>query len=401
MGFNYQSPIHYILHIRQQPQVCQTNTAGLAENLFYHYCHCHNHDKMRQQVGCRAPKDKGRFVLDHAASQGDTVAAATDAIKTLSKLVKSDMDAVNACLLERMQSDVPLIPELAGYLIAAGGKRIRPLLTLASARLCGYEGANHVQFAASVEFIHTATLLHDDVVDESELRRGRQTANRVWNNQASVLVGDFLYSRSFQLMVEQGNMECLRILADASAIIAGGEVLQLSIQNDLSTSEDAYMDVIRAKTAALFAAACEVGGAVGAIDQRHQAALRSYGENLGIAFQLVDDALDYKADETALGKTIGDDFAEGKITLPVLLAYAAGDAAECAFWKRAIEDKEQSGGDLQQAQRLIERHKAIEQTVLRAQHFGKRAKGALAGFPESTLRQAMLDVVDFTIARGH
>lgn len=340
-------------------------------------------------------------MLDTASSQAAGSAPAANAVKTLTDLVKADMEAVNVCLLDRMQSDVPMIPELAGYLIAAGGKRIRPLLTLASARLCGYEGKGHVQFAACVEFIHTATLLHDDVVDESDMRRGQETANRVWSNQASVLVGDFLYSRSFQLMVEQGSMECLRILADASAIIASGEVLQLSIQNDLGAGKDAYMKVIQAKTAELFAAACEVGGAVHDAPAEQQAALRAYGDNLGIAFQLIDDALDYKADEATLGKTVGDDFAEGKITLPVLIAYEAGNAEEKEFWMRTIERREQNDGDLATAQRLITQHNTIGQTVKRAQEFGQKAKDALSIFPASALRQAMLDVVDFSISRGH
>ncbi|MCW5751432.1 MAG: polyprenyl synthetase family protein [Alphaproteobacteria bacterium] len=300
-----------------------------------------------------------------------------------------------------MTSRVELIPQLAGHLIASGGKRLRPMLTLAAARLCGYQGARHVLLAACVEFIHTATLLHDDVVDESDLRRGSATANVVWGNKASVLVGDFLFSRAFQLMVEDGSLEVLRILSGASAVIAEGEVMQLVTSNDLATSEDAYLEVISAKTAALFAAACRVGAVVAERPRVEADALESYGRNLGIAFQLVDDALDYSARQATLGKTVGDDFREGKITLPVLLAYRRGDSEERAFWRRTLEDVDQGEADLATAQRLLERHNAVRDTVERARHYGAMATDALALFGDGELKRAMLDAIEFSIERAY
>ena len=290
-----------------------------------------------------------------------------------------------------MDSPVALIPQLAAHIVAAGGKRLRPLLTLACARLCGYGGERHVKLAACVEFIHTATLLHDDVVDESLLRRGLASANAVFGNQASVLVGDFLFARAFQLMVEDGSLEVLSILSRAAATIAEGEVLQLVTQNDLATSEARYLDVIRGKTAALFAAACEVGAVVADRPDAEAAALAEFGMNLGIAFQLVDDALDYAADQSVLGKTVGDDFREGKITLPVLVAYQAGDPADCDFWHRTIETNEQNEADLDHALHLMQRCGAIRATLERAPNLATTAKRrsrcsptARCGAPSST-----------------
>ncbi len=326
---------------------------------------------------------------------------AASAMDRLLTLVKDDLAQTNQLIFERMQSHVPLIPELAGYLVNAGGKRLRPVLTLAAARLCGYDGARHMGLAACVEFIHTATLLHDDVVDESSMRRGEASANEVWGNQASVLVGDFLFSRSFELMVSDGSLEVLRILSAASATIAEGEVHQLSVISDLGVNEQDYLQVIAAKTAALFAAACEVGAVVAEQPAAHQAALRSYGMNLGIAFQLVDDALDYAAKQAELGKTIGDDFREGKVTLPLLLAYRRGDEQERAFWERVIARGEQSDGDLEQAMEIMQRHGTLEATLERAQHYVNMAKDDLALFPDCDLRQAMVDVADFCVQRGH
>jgi octaprenyl-diphosphate synthase len=255
-------------------------------------------------------------------------AAGEDALAALTALVQTDLEACNRLIVERMQSPVALIPQLAAHIVAAGGKRLRPLLTLAAARMAGYRGMRHVALAACVEFIHTATLLHDDVVDESSLRRGQASANALFGNKPSVLVGDFLFARAFQLMVQDGSLEVLRILSEAAATIAEGEVLQLVIQNDTGTTEDQYLQVIEGKTAALFAAATEVGAVVADRPAPEQAGLRAYGHNLGVAFQLVDDALDYSAEQERLGKTVGDDFREGKITLPVLLAFARGDEAE-------------------------------------------------------------------------
>jgi octaprenyl-diphosphate synthase len=303
-----------------------------------------------------------------------------------------------------MDSPVALIPQLAAHIVAAGGKRLRPLLTLTAARLCGYPadgaGARHVKLAACVEFIHTATLLHDDVVDASLLRRGLASANAVFGNQASVLVGDFLFARAFQIMVEDGSLAVLSILSRAAATIAEGEVLQLATQNDLSTSEARYLDVVKGKTAALFAAACEVGPVVAGRPASEAAALAEFGMNLGIGFQLVDDALDYAADQAVLGKTVGDDFREGKITLPVLVAYQAGDAADRDFWRRTIEATEQNDADLDRALHLMESCGAIRATLDRAAAFISAAKAALAPFPDSVLRRALLDVADYTVSRA-
>jgi octaprenyl-diphosphate synthase len=326
-----------------------------------------------------------------------------DALSALVRLVGADLEACNRVIVARMESPVALIPQLAAHIVAAGGKRLRPLLTLAAARLCGYPDrqgdARHVDLAACVEFIHTATLLHDDVVDESQLRRGLASANAVFGNKASVLVGDFLFARSFQLMVDDGSLKVLAILSKAAATIAEGEVLQLVTQNDLSTTEARYLEVIQGKTAALFAAACQIGAVVADRPETEEAALSEYGMKLGIAFQLVDDALDYVADQATLGKTIGDDFREGKITLPVLVAFLAGDALEKAFWQRTIETLEQNESDLDHAMRLIADHGAIQVTLDSAQRFVQEAKAALLVFPDSPMRRALADVADFTVQR--
>lgn len=323
------------------------------------------------------------------------------AIDALQTLVADDMKEVNAAILTRMESPVALIPQLAGHLIASGGKRIRPMLTLASAKLLGYEGRRQIKLAACVEFIHTATLLHDDVVDESDMRRGKETANVLFGNQPSVLVGDFLFSRSFELMVEDGSLKVLKILSSASSVIAEGEVLQLMISNDLSTTEESYLDVIAAKTAALFAAACEISGVIAESGEEAETALSSYGRNLGIAFQMIDDVLDYSAKQATLGKTVGDDLREGKITLPVLLSYRRGNEEERSFWKRVIEDLDQTGSDLDQAIAYMTKHNALEDTISRARHYGDMAKDALAIFPENAARKALYDIVDFCIERAY
>ena len=293
-----------------------------------------------------------------------------------------------------------MIPELAAHLINAGGKRLRPILTLAAAQLCGYQGDHHIRLAATVEFIHTATLLHDDVVDGSDLRRGKASANRLWGNQPSVLVGDFLFSRSFQLMVETGSLEVLGILSNASAVIAEGEVLQLSTVNSLADDDKVYMQVIRAKTAALFEAAAQVGGVIAGAEAAQVAALARYGDELGIAFQLADDALDYGGATQRLGKSVGDDFREGKATLPVLIAYQAGDEEQRAFWRRCIEKRRQEDGDLEHALELMRQHGALTQTIDRAHLHIKAAQNALAAFPESPMRRALADVASFVAARA-
>lgn len=327
-----------------------------------------------------------------------------DALMALMALVGDDLQACNRAIVARMNSPVALIPQLAAHIVAAGGKRLRPLLTLASARLCFYPGpgggSRHVDLATCVEFIHTATLLHDDVVDESQLRRGLASANAIFGNKASVLVGDFLFARAFQLMVEDGSLAVLGILSNAAATIAEGEVLQLQTQNDLSTTEAQYLEVIQGKTAALFAAACEVGAVIGNRPPREQEALASFGMNLGIAFQLVDDALDYAANQATLGKTVGDDFREGKVTLPVLAAYQAGDETERMFWRRAIEDGVQNDGDLELALRLMAERSAIETTLARAHGFASSARAALAVFPDGPVRRILADVADYTVSRA-
>jgi len=322
-------------------------------------------------------------------------------LDSLSALVADDLRIVNRLILERMDSPVGLIPQLAGHIIAAGGKRLRPVLTLAAARLCGYQGRRHIALAACVEFIHTATLLHDDVVDQSNLRRGSSTANVLWGNQPSVLVGDFLFSRAFQIIVTDGSLKVLKILSDASAVIAEGEVQQLMATNDTTTDEDAYLNIVGAKTAALFAAACRIGAVVAERPEAEEEALDDYGRNLGIAFQMIDDLLDFSARQVELGKTIGDDFREGKVTLPVILAFRRGDAAERAFWRRCLEDMEQDEDDLAHAIDLMRRRGALDETIARARAHGARAREALAVFPPSAIRQELLDLVDFCIERAY
>ncbi len=321
-------------------------------------------------------------------------------LEPLIRLVGEDLVQVNRQIVEHMQSPVALIPQLAGHIVAAGGKRLRPMLTLAAAKLCGYEGGRHTGLAACVEFIHTATLLHDDVVDESDLRRGIATANAVWGNKASVLVGDFLFSRAFQLMVADGSLEVLAILSHASAVIAEGEVLQLITSNDTATTEAAYLDVIRAKTAQLFAAACRIGPIVADRPRAEADAMEAYGLNLGIAFQLVDDMLDYSAKQAELGKTVGDDFRDGKITLPIVIAFAKGDEEEKAFWRRTLEEQQQTPDDLAHAQALLRRYGALEATMERARQYGAAARAALAPFPAGPVKAALDEVVGFCIARA-
>ncbi len=328
-------------------------------------------------------------------------AAPRTALESLSARVAEDLQEVNRLILARMHSPVGLIPQLAGHIIAAGGKRLRPVLTLASARLCGYPGRRHLSLAACVEFIHTATLLHDDVVDQSDLRRGSSTANALWGNQPSVLVGDFLFSRAFQLMVADGSLKVLKILSDASAIIAEGEVQQLMTTNDTATTEDDYLEVIGAKTAALFAAACRIGAVVAERPEREELALDTYGRNFGIAFQLVDDILDFSARQAELGKTVGDDFREGKITLPVILAFRRGDATERAFWRRCLEDLEQGEDDLGRALELMGRHGALEDSMARAHGYGAIARAALEVFPASGIKGELIDIVDFCVERAY
>jgi octaprenyl-diphosphate synthase len=316
-------------------------------------------------------------------------------------LVAPDMNGVNAVILERMQSKVALIPELAGHLIAGRGKRMRPMLTLAASNLLGYSGTRHHKLAAAVEFIHTATLLHDDVVDGSGTRRGKRTANLIWGNPASVLVGDFLFSRAFELMVEDGSLKVLRILSHASAVIAEGEVEQLTAQRRIDTGEEQYLDIITAKTAALFAAACRIAPVIAEASEEAEIALDSYGRNLGIAFQLVDDVIDYASDATTMGKGRGDDFRDGKMTLPLILAFARGGCADRAFWQAAVAGERISDDDLSRAVALMRSTEALGDTIDRARHYGRRAIDALGPFASGKAKTALTEAVEFAIARAY
>jgi len=323
----------------------------------------------------------------------------TSPLQELADLLSHDMGFVNTLIIDRMRSDVPLIPQLAGYLIAAGGKRIRPLMTIAATRLFDQKSYRPYRLAAAVEFIHTATLLHDDVVDESDQRRGQASANAVFGNQSSVLVGDFLFSKSFELMVEDGSLDALDILSKASAVIAEGEVLQLSIQTKLETTLDQYLQVIGAKTAALFAAACEIGPVLTNQSKEMRKALKDYGYNVGMAFQIADDILDYQSSTAELGKSVGDDFKEGKMTAPVIFAYQSGSQEEKQFWHRCFEAGEISDDDLAHAQSLIKTHQADRKTMDLAIGYVKAAQQSLNNVPDSRLKEILISLADYTLAR--
>ena len=322
-------------------------------------------------------------------------------LDALMALVATDMNGVNAVILERMQSKVALIPELAGHLIAGGGKRMRPMLTLATASLLGYSGTRHHKLAAAVEFIHTATLLHDDVVDSSGMRRGKQTANIIWGNPASVLVGDFLFSRAFELMVEDGSLKVLKTLSRASAVIAEGEVDQLTAQRQIDASEEHYLSIVGAKTAALFAAACSISAVVAEAGDDAELALESYGRNLGIAFQLVDDVIDFSSDEATMGKGVGDDFRDGKMTLPIILAYARGGVEDRSFWREAISGERVSDEDLTRAIGLLRDTNALADTIEQARLYGRRAIDSLARFPSGKAKSALIEAAEFAVARAY
>ena len=321
-------------------------------------------------------------------------------LQPLLDLVAGDMAEVNRIILDKAVSDVELIPQLAHHLIDSGGKRLRPMLTIAAAKLSGYQGSGHIRLAAAVEFMHTATLLHDDVVDDSDFRRGKRSARLLWGNQASVLVGDFLLGQAFRMMVDVGSLPALGILSNAAAVIAEGEVMQLAAAKDVNTSEADYLAIITGKTAALFSAAAEVGAAIAGRPESEQAALRSYGLDLGIAFQLVDDALDYAGESAKLGKATGDDFREGKITLPVILCMRAGGDEERAFWSRTLCEGRIEAGDFEQALAAIGRHGAIAATLDRARQHGTRARAALAALPPGPGTHALAEVVDYCINRA-
>ncbi|MEM7598566.1 MAG: polyprenyl synthetase family protein [Pseudomonadota bacterium] len=331
------------------------------------------------------------MVLDHAATKPH---------EELARHLAERLDGVNVLIRERMASEhAPRIPEVTAHLVEAGGKRLRPMLTLASADLCGYSGAYDVHLAATVEFIHTATLLHDDVVDESQQRRGRPTANLLWDNKSSVLVGDYLFARAFQLMVETGSLRVLDILSNAAATIAEGEVLQLSAARNLATDEAVYLQVVRGKTAALFSAATEVGGVIADQSEDKIRALFEYGDALGIAFQIADDLLDYQGDSASTGKNVGDDFRERKLTLPVIKAVAGASQEERAFWQRTIEKGDQRDGDLEQALEILARHDALERTRADAMAWTEKSKSAMAKLPEHDVRRMLLDLADYVVAR--
>ena len=318
----------------------------------------------------------------------------------LAALLADDMALVNAQIRKRMESEhAPRIPEVTAHLVEAGGKRLRPMLTLAAARLCNYAGPYHVHLAATVEFIHTATLLHDDVVDESGRRRGRPTANLLWDNKSSILVGDYLFSRSFQLMVETGSLRVLDILSNASATIAEGEVLQLTAASDLATDESVYLQVVRGKTAALFSAATQVGGVIADAPDAITDALHAYGDALGVCFQIVDDLLDYNGAANSLGKNTGDDFRERKLTLPVIKAVAQATDEERAFWKRTIEKGDQHDGDLEHAMALMNKYGTLEATRQEALDWAAKASNALAVLPETDLRNLLMDLSDYVVSR--
>ncbi len=321
-------------------------------------------------------------------------------VKPLVDLTRGDMERVNQLILSKAGSDVQLIPEVARHLINSGGKRLRPMLTLAASTLFGYHGEAHVKLATSVEFMHTATLLHDDVVDESDLRRGRSTARMIWGNQASVLVGDFLLGQAFRMMVDVGSLDALDVLSTAAAVIAEGEVLQLSVAKNMETTEDDYLSVIRAKTAALFSAACEVGPIIAGASKAERNALKSYGINLGLAFQLVDDVLDYGGSAKELGKNVGDDFREGKITLPVVLAYRRGTEAERQFWRDSIEKGQNDDRALEKAMGLITKYGSLKDTIARAELYSSIACDALAPLPQTPEKDALLEIIDFCINRA-
>ena len=322
-------------------------------------------------------------------------------LEPLMQLVASSMSGVNGVILDRMQSKVPLIPELAGHLIAGGGKRMRPMLTLACGELLAYSGTRHHKLAAAVEFIHTATLLHDDVVDGSGLRRGKRTANLIWGNPASVLVGDFLFSRAFELMVEDGSLKVLRILSNASAVIAEGEVEQLTAQRQIETDEEQYLRIIGAKTAALFAAACRVAPVVAEADEKAELALEAFGRNLGIAFQLVDDVIDYASDAATMGKGVGDDFRDGKMTLPVILAYARGSDEERSFWRDAMSGVRNGDDELARAIELVRSTASLDDTMERARHYARRAIDALGSFSNGRAKSALTEAAQFAVARAY
>lgn len=374
----------YTLTIKKGCRIGEYRRVSGAEKLFHI-------PRLKDMTPVLSSEHENRMSLDEASQKPHD---------RLSAWLAVDMEQVNALIRTRMASEhAPRIPEVTAHLVEAGGKRLRPMLTLAAARLCGYQGDHHIRLAATVEFIHTATLLHDDVVDESAKRRGRPTANLLWDNKSSVLVGDYLFSRSFQLMVETGSLRVLDILANASATIAEGEVLQLSAAQDLRTDESVYLKIIRGKTAALFSAATEVGGVIAGAPEDQVRALHAYGDALGIAFQIVDDLLDYSGSNAAIGKNTGDDFRERKLTLPVIRAVAKATPDEREFWRRVIEKGDQRDGDLAHAVALMNRHGTLDSTRNEAMAWATKARASLSYLPAHELRDMLTDLANYVVAR--
>ena len=325
-----------------------------------------------------------------------------EVVKNLSNLCKEDLNSINTLILEKLDSSVPLIQEIGKYLILSGGKRLRPLLTTSCFHILNNQSlknVNHIGLAAAVEFIHAATLLHDDVVDLSKDRRGNLTANEVWGNKTSVLVGDFLFSRSFQLMTKYGNMETLKILSDTSVVISEGEVLEISNDKNLEMNQDTYFQIINGKTASLFSAACQVGGiSGGAKDNEHQA-LKSFGTNFGMAFQLIDDAIDYSSNSKTMGKNIGDDFKEGKITLPIILAYGRSNNEEKKFLQNVISNPKEDQNNFKLTKELLIKYKCIEDTLIRANHFADIAIDSLTIFNDNEYKEALIKLIETSVKR--
>ncbi|WP_273723056.1 polyprenyl synthetase family protein [Bartonella sp. AU18XJBT] len=353
--------------------------------------------------------NKVNFIYVHCNTLGvNTLSAAIKpeqirnnqiSLQSLVNLTQKDMERVNQFILSMAKSEVEMIPEISNHLISSGGKRLRPMITLASAHMFGYQSDGHIKLATAVEFMHTATLLHDDVIDESNLRRGKSTARMIWGNQASVLVGDFLLGQAFKMMVDVGSIEALSVLANAAAIIAEGEVMQLSAAKNIKTSPSDYLKIINAKTAALFSAAAEVGPIVAGYGHKERSSLRKYGSSLGLAFQLIDDALDYSGSAQNLGKNIGDDFREGKITMPVIIAYERGNIVEKKFWKQALEDGNNNNEAFAYAQHLIEKYDSITDTIEQARIYGKHAIDSLVPMNKNLAYNALVETVEFCIAR--
>ena len=318
-------------------------------------------------------------------------------IDEIRSLLAADMQGVDRLIKRRLASDIVLVNQVSQYIVGGGGKRLRPLVVLTAARACDYDGTRHLDAAAIIEFIHTATLLHDDVVDSSSRRRGRDSANTVFGNQASVLVGDFLYSRSFQMMVDIGSMRVMQILADATNTIAAGEVLQLMNVHDPDTTEESYRQVIYRKTARLFEAGAQIAAVLAERPGPEEAAMIEYGRNLGVAFQLVDDALDFDASPEELGKNLGDDLAEGKATLPLIYAMQRGDSAQRELIRNAILE----GGldDLESVRSVIESTGALQYTAARAQEAADVAIDALSEIPDSDYKQALIAIAEFSVRR--